>query len=155
MTAIGLLFLFGVILLALEIVTPGPLCGISGIVCLIAGVVLAFTGHGLLSGFVASAVAITATGATFYLEFVWFPQSRLLKCFSVAGSAKGTSQPSPADPAAVVGHEAVAQTILAPTGYVQVDGHRYEAYCQSGHVEPGTRLRVVGLDNFRIIVSKT
>jgi membrane protein implicated in regulation of membrane protease activity len=59
-----------------------------------------------------------------------------------------------ASAADVVGREAVAQTVLAPSGYVVVDGKRYEAYSQTGHAIVGTRLRVVGLDNFRLIVTK-
>jgi len=154
MTVIGLLFLFGVVLLALEIFTPGPLCGISGVICLIVGVVLAFNGHGLGGGLIAALVAVAAVVATCYLEFVWLPKSRLMKHVSVVAGGTGTSQPALGG-SDMVGREAVAQTVLAPTGYVQVDGRRYEAFCRSGHVEPGTRLRVVGLDNFRIIVSTT
>ena len=37
---------------------------------------------------------------------------------------------------------------------VEIDGRRYEAFSRNGHAEPGDRLRVVGLDNFRLIVSK-
>ena len=55
----------------------------------------------------------------------------------------------------MIGREAVAETTLAPSGFVRIDGRRYEAFCRSGHVAPGERLQVVGLDNFRIVVSKT
>jgi membrane protein implicated in regulation of membrane protease activity len=37
---------------------------------------------------------------------------------------------------------------------VRVDGQRYEAYCQTGHAPKGSRLRVAGLDNFRLIVTQ-
>jgi membrane-bound serine protease (ClpP class) len=53
----------------------------------------------------------------------------------------------------VVGRPAEALTTLAPSGYVAVDGRRYEAFCQSGHAAKGATLRVVGVDNFRLIVS--
>jgi membrane-bound ClpP family serine protease len=55
----------------------------------------------------------------------------------------------------VVGKPATADTTLAPSGYVLVDGRRYEAFCRSGHVAKGEVLRVIGADNFRLIVSKT
>lgn len=54
--------------------------------------------------------------------------------------------------AALVGRSARALTTLAPSGYVEIDGHRYEAFCQSGLVPAGSVLEVVGVDAFRIIV---
>jgi membrane-bound ClpP family serine protease len=37
---------------------------------------------------------------------------------------------------------------------VLVEGRRYEAFSRSGHVTKGSALQVVGLDNFRLIVSQ-
>ncbi len=34
-------------------------------------------------------------------------------------------------------------------------GKRYDAFSQSGHVEKGETLRVLGMDNFRVIVTKS
>jgi membrane-bound serine protease (ClpP class) len=50
---------------------------------------------------------------------------------------------------------AEAETPLVPTGYVRVEGRRYEAFCPAGHVAKGAMLRVAGQDNFRLIVTKT
>jgi membrane-bound serine protease (ClpP class) len=148
-------FALGIILLALEIVTPGPLCGIAGCICMVLGVVNAFGTFGALGGTVAVALALTALAAVIYLEFVWLPRSRLAKKFTMDTTLHATSQPPPANPDEVIGREAVAETTLAPGGYVRIEDRRYEAYCRSGHVPAGARLRVVGLDNFRLIVSKT
>ena len=148
-------FALGIILLALEIVTPGPLCGIAGCICMVLGVVNAFGTFGALGGTVAVALALTALAAVIYLEFVWLPRSRLAKKFTMDTNLHATSQPPPANPDEVIGREAVAETTLAPGGYVRIEDRRYEAYCRSGHVPAGARLRVVGLDNFRLIVSKT
>lgn len=89
-----------------------------------------------------------------YFEFVVLPKSRLAKQFSMTETVAGRSQPEVADRAAVVGAEAAAVTTLAPSGYVEVDGRRYEAYCQSGHVVAGTRLRIVDVDTFRLVVTQ-
>ena len=45
--------------------------------------------------------------------------------------------------------------MLSPSGYIRVEGKRYEAFCQSGQAPAGTPLEVVGADNFRLIVSPT
>ena len=66
----------------------------------------------------------------------------------------GTSQPPVAE-LSVVGKSAVALTSLVPSGYVSIEGKRYDAFSQSGHVEKGESLRVLGMDNFRVIVTKS
>jgi membrane-bound serine protease (ClpP class) len=68
---------------------------------------------------------------------------------------EATSQPLPARESEVVGKTALALTTMAPTGYVLVDGRRYEASCESGLAEKGSSLRVVAVDNFRLIVTRT
>ena len=155
MSVLIVFFALGIILLALEIVTPGPLCGIAGCICMVLGVIKAFGMFGSVGGALAVVIALAALATVVYLEFVWLPRSRLVKKFSMHTTLHATSQPLPAVPADVVGREAVAETTLAPGGYVLIEDRRYEAFCRSGHAPVGARLKVVGLDNFRLIVSKT
>jgi membrane-bound ClpP family serine protease len=155
MSIIVLCFVVGVILLALEIVVPGAILGIAGGVSMLVGVIVAFTTLGINGGAIATLVALVALGTTVYLEFIWLPKSRLAKGLSASTTINATSQPALAKESDVIGREALAQTVLSPSGYVAVDGKRYEAYSQSGHISAGERLRVVGLDNFRLIVTKT
>jgi membrane-bound ClpP family serine protease len=72
----------------------------------------------------------------------------------VQSTVHATSQPTLADKDSVVGKTAEAVTPLVPSGYVVVEGRRYEAFSQSGHAAKGASLRVTGLDNFRLIVTK-
>jgi len=155
MSLLIVFFALGIILLALEVVTPGPLCGIAGCICMVLGVVNAFGRFGPLGGALAVALALGALASVIYLEFFWLPRSRLAKAFTLDTTLQATSQPPPADLQEVLGREAVAETTLAPGGYVRIGDRRYQAFCRSGHVAPGARLKVVGLDNFRLIVSKT
>ena len=155
MSLLIVFFALGIILLALEVVTPGPLCGIAGCVCMVLGVINAFGLFGPVGGALAVVLALTALAAVIYLEFFWLPRSRLAKRFTMDTTLDATSQPPPARLADVVGCEAVAETTLAPGGYVRIDDRRYEAYCRSGHAQAGARLKVVGLDDFRVVVSKS
>ena len=82
------------------------------------------------------------------------PRTKLAKKFSMTETVAGRSQPEVAERTAVIGREAVAATTLAPSGYVELDGRRYEAFCQSGHVAAGARLRVVEVDTFRLVVTQ-
>jgi membrane-bound serine protease (ClpP class) len=154
MTAVILCFVIGIVLLALEIILPGAILGIAGAVCMLAGVFLSFGTFGGSGGIIATLFALLALGVTVYLEFVWLPKSRLTKHLAAGTTNDATSQP-PLAGADVIGREATAQTVLSPSGYVTVQGKRFEAYSQSGHIGAGERLRVVGLDNFRLIVTKT
>lgn len=153
MNAIILLFVVGAMLLAAEIFLPGAIAGIIGGIALAVGSILAFGHFGFGGGLVASLLALVLLGLMLYLELVVLPKTRFGRRMVVESVVSATSQPPPADAAAVVGRDAVALTTLAPSGYVEVDGRRYEAFSRSGHVAKGAALRVVEVDNFRIVVS--
>ncbi len=80
------------------------------------------------------------------------PRTRLGKGL-ILHSTSGADQPA-AGEAELVGKPASAVTTLAPSGYVLVEGRRFEAFCQSGHAPVGAALKVVGRDNFRLIVTQ-
>lgn len=154
MMAIVMLFAAGILLLALEVVVPGAVLGIVGGVAILAGVIVAFNLYGFDGGMIASGAALLLTGIALYIEFVLLPKTRLAKTFTMTGTISGTSQPVIADRAKVIGRQAVAVTALSPSGYVELDGQRYEAFARDGHTSAGTRLDIVDVDTFRLIVSK-
>lgn len=153
MNAIVLLFTIGLILLAFEVLVPGAILGIMGGMALLAGVITAFLTHGVSGGLTAFAIALALVGLMLYIEFAIIPKTALGKRLFLRSAVVATSQP-PAGTSELVGREAEALTTLAPSGYVSVGGQRYEAFSQSGMVGRGEKLRVVGFDNFRVIVSK-
>ena len=154
MTTILLLFAAGIVLLAFEVVLPGAVLGIAGGTAIVAGVIVAFVDYGFNGGVMACTVALVLTAIALYLEFSILPRSRVARSLSMTATVAGTSQPVIADRKQIVGRQAVAVTALAPSGYVEIDGRRYEAFARHGHTQPGERLEVVDLDNFRLIVSK-
>ncbi len=153
MNIILLLFLLGLVFLFFEVFTPGPIFGILGALTLISGVAVAFTNYGAQAGLMAIVGALVAVAATLYAELVWLPKTRFAQRLSIR-AISGAAAPPLAHPEEVIGKPAEALTTLAPSGYVLVEGRRYEAFSQSGHVARGERLRVAGLDNFRLIVTK-
>ena len=154
MTTVIALFIIGMLLVAVEVVVPGGLLGMLGAGFLLGGVVTAFVQLGSMGGAVAIGAALLIGAATLYLEFVLLPKTRLARMFSMTETVSGQSQPAVADRSEVIGREAVAVTMLAPSGFVELEGKRYEAFCQSGLADAGARLRVVELDNFRLIVTQ-
>lgn len=154
MTLIILLFLIGMLLLSTEIIAPGIVLGSLGAASMVAGVAVAFQRYGFSGGSLALLVALVALAVTCYLEFVVLPKTKLAKKLSMSHTVDSTSQPPLAELQEVLGQTCEAATTLAPSGYVVVAGKRYEAFSRSGYAEKGASLRVVGLDNFRLIVTK-
>ncbi len=154
MSVIITLFLVGVVLLFFEVITPGGVLGVIGGVVMLAGCGYAWHIHGGRGALVALVVALALVGITFWVELVLLPKTRLGKRMFLDAAISSTSQPPPADAASVVGKDALAVTILAPTGYVLVDGKRYEAHCVDGLAPKDARLRVIALDNFTLKVTK-
>lgn len=154
MTTIVLLFLIGIVLLASDVFVSSFILAALGAMAMFAGCVFAYQDYGPLAAGGAVAVALALLATTVYVELVVLPRTRLGRGLVVQSTVSSTSQPPPATLAAVVGKPAQALTTLAPSGYVSVEGRRYEAFCQAGHVPKGAALRVVGVDNFRLIVTK-
>ena len=155
MTAIIILFLVGVLLLALEVFVPGAIVGIIGGIALFAGVAVAFSLYGVNGGMISLGAAALLLGTALYLEFVVLPKTRFAKMFSMTSNVAGTSQQPLASESEVLNQTAQTATALSPSGYVVVNGRRYEAFSNSGFLDKGVSVRVTGLDNFRLIVTKS
>jgi len=148
MTWIILLFGIGIALVALEVIVPGGILGAIGALTIFAGCAMAFYELGTMGGTIASAIAFSLTGVIIWLEFRFLPKRAFL-----TKSVTGVSASYGEEAKALVGKSAEALTTLAPSGYVRIEGRRYEAFSQGGHTEAGTALTVVGADNFRLIVA--
>jgi membrane-bound serine protease (ClpP class) len=154
MNAVILLFIAGIILLVFEVITPGAVLGVLGGLAMLGGCLLAFSEFGVAGGLIATATALGILGVALFFEFVVLPKTRLGKKMFLQRTMEGPSQPPLASADEVVGQSCEALTTLAPSGYVSLNGKRYEAFSQSGLVEQGEALRVIGVDNFRLIVTK-
>lgn len=154
MNAIILLFLIGVLLLFFEVFMPGGVMGVMGGLAMLGGCVVAFSQYGPTGGMLAAVAALALIGLMLYFEFGVLPKTRVGKRFFLRSAVAATSQLPLAQSESVLGKTCEAITTLAPSGYVLLDGKRFEAFSQSGHVPKGTLLKVSGLDNFRLIVTK-
>jgi len=154
MSAVLILFVVGIVCLVLEFFAPGVVLGVLGGISMVAGCVLAFVNLSATWAALVVIAAFVVLGVFLYAEFVILPKSRFGKKFFLAGGDRSkTSQPMLAEKEDVVGKMCVTLTALAPSGYVQLDGKRFEAFSQSGFAAKGEALRVVSLDNFRLIVT--
>ena len=154
MSLIVLLFLIGVVLLAFEVLVPGAVLGILGGLALLAGCIVAFVRFDTTTGLIAVGAALGLTALTLVVEFFVLPKTRLGQRLFLRASISGTAQALRGEAAVEVGKTADALTALAPTGYVSVEGRRYEAVSLDGLIEKGAKLRVSAFDNFTLKVTK-
>jgi membrane-bound ClpP family serine protease len=54
--------------------------------------------------------------------------------------------------AALVGGNAIAQTLIAPTGIAYAGGESWSARSRAAEIGPGTALRVIGVEGLELIV---
>ncbi len=153
MTAVILLFAIGILLIAAEVIVPGGIIGTVGGLLMFSGCILAFLDFGSGGGLIAVLTAFVLGGAVLYIEFCYLPKTKWGKRAFLNAEVTGVSAALGKEALALVGKSAEAITLLSPSGYVQVDGHRYEAFCQSGQAPAGSLLEIIGADNFRLIVT--
>ena len=153
MTWIILMVAVGITLLSLEIIIPGGILGAIGGVCILAGCVISFREFGAIGGMGSSAIIFALTGLIIWLEFKLVSKTGIRKRAFLDKSVDAVSAAYDDDAKALIGKKAEAMTTLSPSGYISIDGKRYEAFCQSGLIEAGTALKVVGADSFRLIVA--
>jgi membrane-bound ClpP family serine protease len=155
MTLIILLFALGIVLIAVEVIVPGGILGTIGGLMMFGGCVMAFIEFGTGGGIIAVVVALSLAVLAIYVEFRVLPKTKLGRRAFLTNEISGVSAAFGAEARELIGKSAEALTMLSPSGYIRIDGIRYEAFCQSGQAPAGAALEVIGADNFRLIVSET
>ncbi len=155
MNAIAILFAFGVILLAFEVILPGGIIGVIGGLALLGGCIIAFVKYGTNGGLGATGIALALTALTLYIEFGLLPKTKYGQRLFLKSAIKGTAQAIAPEASALIGQTATTLTPLTPSGYIQCNGQRLEAFSRSGSIATNQSVRIVATDNFRIIVSQT
>lgn len=153
MTAIILLFSLGIAFVLIEVIIPGGILGAIGALMMLCGCILSFVEFGMGGGLGVCAAAIAIGALLLWLEFRVLPNTKIGRRAFLTEQITGVSAAYNKDDEVLVGKNAEAITTLSPSGYVRIDGKRYEAFCQTGFTEAGTPLKVIGIDNFRLIVS--
>ncbi|MDX1680602.1 MAG: NfeD family protein [Akkermansiaceae bacterium] len=152
MTWVILLAAVGLTMISLEIIIPGGILGAIGAMCTIAACVVSFSVFEPVGGLIATAIILVATGLLIWLVFKVLSKTVIGQRAFLKKSVSGVSSSYGDDAKELIGRSATAMTTLAPSGYIDIAGERYEAYSQSGLTKAGTALKVVAADNFRLIV---
>lgn len=155
MTLIILLFAIGIVFIAVEVIIPGAILGSIGALLMFGGCVMAFIDYGPAGGAVAVLTAFALGGLALFIEFRYLPKTKFGRRAFLTKEITAVTAAVGAEARGLIGKSAEALTMLSPSGYVLVDGRRYEAFCQSGQAPAGSALEIIGADNFRLIVTLT
>jgi membrane-bound serine protease (ClpP class) len=148
MEIVAALIIIGGLLLLLETVLPGLICGIIGVCCILAGVVLAYTRIGPpIAHYIFMGVAIgLLVGTVLWLKY--FPTSKLaspLISKSHVGDI-GTERPD------LLNKKGIAHTNLRPSGTAIIDGERVDVVTEGSMIQRGAALEVVAVEGMRVVV---
>jgi membrane-bound ClpP family serine protease len=152
MSLVIVLISLGLVLLVIEVFAPGGIIGSIGGILLFIACVLAFTTLGMTEGMITLGITIVAAALVFYIQFKVLSKTRMGKKFFLEKEITGAATALGDQARDLIGKTAEAVTVLSPSGYVSIEGKRFEAFSQSGQIAPGTILDVVDANHFQVIV---
>jgi membrane-bound serine protease (ClpP class) len=156
MALIIALLLAGVLFVGAEVLLPSGLIATLGVVCLVAGTVLAFRDYGAFGGLLAGAGGVAAAALTVFIMLKVLPRTRTgKKLFNDSASDGLAVDTGAATAPELIGKNGRAVTAFAPTGLAEIDGRQYEASCLDGFLHVGDALVVAGRDNYKLLVKKS
>ena len=142
------LLVAGAVLLLLETILPGMIAGVVGLLCIVAGVVVAFVTFGSQQGsYVLVGVFLAlVVGMLLWLKF--FPDSRVGRKFTLRQTVGeiGTERPE------LLHQTGTALTPLRPSGTAIINGHRVDVVTEGAMVERHTPVQVVAIEGMRVVV---
>jgi membrane-bound serine protease (ClpP class) len=143
MTVALLILFIGYLLIYAEFFLPGGLMGaVGGILLLVAIGVYAVESDGLLS-IVAFTVG-AGVGLAVVIRFALWRIRRAAPEHSVFLHSHQEGFVAASYDESLLEKEGSAATDLKPSGYIKVDGRRYQALSLSGYVKQGTEILVAG-----------
>jgi len=153
---VAALFLVGLGIIVLEVFVPsGGVLGFVSLAAILAAVVTAFIELGVAAGMGMVALTVLAVPVVLGLAFRWFPQTAI-------GRRVLPAPPEPADVIPdtprrrrardLVGRTGKATSDLLPWGAVAVGDERLDAVSESGAIDSGTTVEVVGVQGAALVV---
>ena len=152
------IFLSGIFLIALEIfVVPGfGITGISGILAVIASLLLAFGWDNFEMAVNTVGISIIIVLIAIIILSIYLPKSNMMKRIALQTSHKscdGFEAHSKPDPN-LIGTEGVAHSMLRPAGIALLNGKRTDVTTEGDFIEKGERIKVIKVDGMKVVVEK-
>ena len=153
LTILGLLCLMaGFIFVGIEMVVPGfSVPGISGIVCLIAGVFL--LADTVMEGFFITVIVLALLGILMAVMLYLLSKGKFRSPIILEEEQKSTEgYLSSSDLKYLLGKKGVAMTDLRPTGVGQIDGINFDVISEGNYISAGEPVEIIKVEGSKLIV---
>jgi membrane-bound ClpP family serine protease len=152
-TPIVALVIAGLLLVAMDFYVPGFVLATIGAALMIAALVVSYHAYGGAVTVALFAAEVVLGFVVSYIAIKYVPQTALGKKMILAQTQTGVRSQTERAPE-LVGREGVAHTVLRPTGVALVDGKRLDVVAESGMIERGSQIKVVAVEDNRVVVRK-
>lgn len=149
---IGLVVL-GLVFAFFEVLVPGGFLGVLAGIVILWACVLTFQTYGLVEALALFFGSLILVVALIIVELKIISKTKLGRKMFLDQSVKSQST-QVLGTESLIGKSGKAETPLAPSGKVIVEEKEYEAFSEDGLIKKGESIKVIGRDNFRIIVKK-
>jgi len=146
------LFVVGVSLIVVEFILPGAVCGIVGVVCLIASAVIGIKAYPGAAVFIIIGEVVGGAGGV----------AGGLLLLAKTGLGRGlfleTTQPddegysNQSSDLSLVGAVGVVLTALRPAGTIEINGRRIDAVSDGNFVQEGAKVQILEVHGNRVVV---
>lgn len=148
---IVLLTIFGLALLAAEVILPGMIAGTIGLILLAAAIWLSYADFGPQVGTLMLGGILTVTFAGFLVWLYLFPRTFIGKRLILDSKIDDpTEVPDFTD---LMGENGVALTNLRPSGTARIGGRRIDVVAESGYISAEEPIRVRKVEGIRVVVA--
>lgn len=142
----------GVFFLVTEAFIPSAgVLGVLSVLALVLGVISAFYFGGMTVGTTFMTATFVGVGAIVVYMIKKWPHTTLGKLILVEPAPEATLLPDRSEIHAMVGRIGQALSVMLPSGFVEIDGKRYDATAQTA-IEEGTWVEVLSIRNGRSLL---
>jgi len=153
MSIIITLIILGLVFTLFEVIVPGGILGVLAAIVIIWASVLTFQNYGIIEAIGVLVGSLILVVLLVVIELKIISKTRLGKRMFLDQAVEDQSTKALGTPE-LIGKRGQAETTLAPSGKIVVEGVEYEAFSEDGLIKNGETVQIVGRDNFRVVVKK-
>lgn len=151
MSVIAALIAVAIVLLIFEGILPGGILGVVAVICVIVATLLTATEYGPFAAMLVFVGSVALGILSVYLAIKLFSKSSSKGGPQLRAAIDGHSGRDNVSPA-LEGKTGVTLTRMNPSGKVQIDDRHYIAVARDGFIAPDKAVKVVGLNDFQLII---
>ena len=154
--AVFLYFASAALIIAEVFVPSGGLISVCAFACLIGGIAIFFN-HSTTTGWVGLIIAVIMIPSVLVVAYKIFPSTKFGKSVTLTPPQrqKGDAIPDTPELKELLGAEGLVLTPLRTVGMCDFSGQRVECVAESGYVDKGKKIKVIGVQGTQVTVRVT